>query len=43
MTRGKLARLATEVALGAEATIGTTGLNLGPFSSNLYLALKKKV
>jgi hypothetical protein len=43
MTRGKLAHLATEVALGAEATIGTTGLNLGPFSSNLYLALKKKV
>jgi len=42
MTRAKLARLASEAAPDAEATIGTTGLNLGPFSSNLYLALKKK-
>ncbi len=43
MTRGRLARLANEAAPEAEAMIGTTGLNLGPFSSNLYLALKKKV
>ena len=42
MARAKLARLAAEVAPDAEATIGTTGLNLGPFSSNLYLALKNK-
>lgn len=42
MTRAKLARLASEAAPDAEATIGTTGLNLGPFSSNLYLALKKR-
>jgi hypothetical protein len=43
MTRAKLARLASEAAPDAEATIGTTGLNLGPFSSNLYLALKNRV
>jgi len=43
MTRAKLARLAAEAAPDIDAKIGTTGLNLGPFSSNLYLALKKRI
>ena len=42
MTRKNLAALAAEAASGVDITIGTTGLNLGLFSSNLYLALKKK-
>jgi hypothetical protein len=43
MTRAKLARLAASAAPGIDAIVGTTGLNLGPLSSNLYLALKKKI
>jgi hypothetical protein len=37
MTRKKLLRLAGEFA--KKRTVGYTGLRLGPFSSNLYLAM----
>jgi hypothetical protein len=38
MTRARLRQLAAP--LGRSAAVGTTGLRLGPFSSNLYLAVR---
>jgi hypothetical protein len=38
MTRKQLRRLAPPVGKGVQ--IGYTGLRLGPFSSNLYLAVR---
>jgi hypothetical protein len=38
MTRARLRQLAAP--LGRNAAVGTTGLRLGPFSSNLYLAVR---
>jgi hypothetical protein len=37
MTRKRLRRIAAP--LGRSATVGYTGLRLGPFSSNLFLIL----
>ncbi len=41
MTRARLRQLSTKVAAGRPVRLGTTGIRLGPFSSNLFLLIGK--